>query len=115
MYTLKDCFKELGGSYEEVRKRLPSDKMIVKFLKKFIEDPSFASLQEAIQNKDREQAFLAAHTLKGVCQNLGMHDLYMQANQLSDLLRHEWDEQGVLVFEETVPVYERAIQAIEKI
>lgn len=43
-----------------------------RFLKKFLDDGNFDKLCEAVNNRDAENAFIAAHTLKGVAGNLGL-------------------------------------------
>lgn len=59
-----------AADYEDVSARLRSDRLIQKFLLKYLDDPSFDQLCAAMAAKDREEAFRAAHTIKGVCQNL---------------------------------------------
>lgn len=49
-----------------------NEKLYEKFLRKFVEDESFFKLYVAVNNKDAESAFSAAHTLKGVAGNLGL-------------------------------------------
>ena len=68
--TLQDCYAALGGDYADVSARLHSDRLVQKFLLKYLDDPSFQQLCTAMEAKDYEQAFRAAHTIKGVCQNL---------------------------------------------
>lgn len=68
--TLEECYRALGGSYSEVLARLVDDKMITKYLNKFIEDTCYRDIFTALENNDYETAFRAAHTLKGICLNL---------------------------------------------
>lgn len=74
--TLEECYRALGGSYSEVLARLIDDKMITKYLNKFTEDTSYRDIFTALENNDYETAFRAAHTLKGICLNLGLENLY---------------------------------------
>ena len=69
--TLKECYDALGGNYEDTVRRLYNEKLVEKFLFKFEEDPSFENLKKALEEEDLEAAFRAAHTLKGVAQNMG--------------------------------------------
>lgn len=87
--TLQDCYAALGGDYEDVSARLRSDRLIQKFLLKYLDDPSFDQLCAAMAAKDREEAFRAAHTIKGVCQNLSFTRLLDSSSRLSDALRHD--------------------------
>ena len=47
-----------------------------RFALKFLEDQSYIQLKQALENKNYEDAFRSAHTLKGVCQNLSFDRLY---------------------------------------
>lgn len=88
--TLQDCYAALGGDYADVSSRLHSDRLVQKFLLKYLDDPSFDLLCAAMAEKDCEQAFRAAHTIKGVCQNLSFTRLMESSSRLSDALRHGW-------------------------
>ena len=62
--------------YEAVLGRLHSEALIQRFTLKFLEDQSYLQLKQALENKNYEDAFRSAHTLKGVCQNLSFDRLY---------------------------------------
>ena len=66
--TVKECYEQMGADYEGVLGRLRSEVLIKKFAKKFLDDGSFRSLKDNLVQKNGEEAFRAAHTLKGVCQ-----------------------------------------------
>ena len=61
--TLQDCYAALGGNYADVSARLHSDRLVQKFLLKYLDDPSFQQLCTAMEEKDYELAFRAAHTI----------------------------------------------------
>ena len=42
--TIQECYVALGGSYEQVARRLPSAGMVERFLARFPGDDSFAKL-----------------------------------------------------------------------
>lgn len=65
--TVKECYEQMGADYEGVLGRLRSEVLIKKFAKKFLDDGSFRSLKDNLAQKNGEEAFRAAHTLKGVC------------------------------------------------
>lgn len=85
--NLQTFYEKVGGNYTEVLSRLISDRLITKFLLKFPDDPSYAVLSVSIDHEDYEEAFRAAHTLKGVCLNLGLSNLAQNATALTELLR----------------------------
>lgn len=60
---------------------------IHRFIGKYPADTSWGSLESAINSQDWEAAFRAAHTLKGVAQNLGFQRLYLSSTALTEALR----------------------------
>lgn len=85
--TIKECFEQIGSDYDSVLQRLGSENILKKFVIKFIDDPSFNSLKEGIAENDGEKAFRAAHTLKGICLNLGFDNLYKASYEITEQLR----------------------------
>ena len=69
--TIKECYEAMGADYQNVLNRFPNEAFIKKFVLKFLDDNSYANLKEALAAGNVEEAFRAAHTLKGVCLNLG--------------------------------------------
>ena len=90
--TMQQCYKAIGGNYEAVLGRLHSEALIQRFTLKFLEDQSYLQLKQALENKNYEDAFRSAHTLKGVCQNLSFDRLYEVSNELTELLRDRTGE-----------------------
>ena len=114
--TIQECYMALGGDYEQVKRRLPSDGMIKRFLAKFPGDDSFAVLCQALENGRREEAFRAAHTLKGVSANLGLDRLSASASALTELLRPKGDaipEGAAALLESVRRDYEASVRAID--
>lgn len=85
--TIQECYQNLGGNYEEVLKRMMSPALIQRFIGKFLQDGSYEKLYEEVKAGNREEAFRAAHTLKGVCQNLGLGKLADSSSRMTELLR----------------------------
>ncbi len=84
---LKECFDAFGGNYNEVMGRLLTEERVKKFLLMFLKDTSFNDLEAAMENKDYDSAFRAAHTLKGICANLGIEKLGNAASEITEALR----------------------------
>ena len=113
---LKTCYEALGGDYESVFGRLRSDRMITKFCLKFLDDKSCESLVEAVARKDAETAFRAAHTIKGICQNLSFDGLYEPSHELAECLRGGcWDEAAVAMTEQVKEAYQVTVDAIRQL
>lgn len=85
--TIRECYELMGSDYEEVYERLESDAIIKRFVVKFLKEPSFSNLQEALRKQDGESAFRAAHSLKGICMNLGFQKLCEVSSALTEKLR----------------------------
>lgn len=85
--TLQECYMALGGDYEDVSARLRSDRLVQKFILKFLEDGSFDLLCRSLEEKNYEEAFRAAHTIKGICQNLSFTALLASSSSLTEALR----------------------------
>lgn len=114
--NLKECYEALGGDYDSVLGRLRSDRMITKFCLKFLDDKSCESLVEAVERKDGETAFRAAHTIKGICQNLSFDRLYESSHALAELLRGGgWDEAAVAMTEQVKADYQVTADAIRQL
>ena len=77
--TIEQCYQEMGGNYTEVCGRLPSQRLVEKFVRKFLDDRSYAELTAAMAAGDHDAAFRAAHTLKGVAANLSFTKLRASA------------------------------------
>lgn len=87
--------------------------MIQRFALKFLKDGSFSDLKNALEAKDGERAFRAAHTLKGVCINLGFDWLYNVSAELTEKLRGREIEESEELFEQVEKEY-RALTAVLK-
>ena len=113
--TMQECYKAIGGNYEAVLVRLHSEALIQRFTLKFLEDQSYLQLKQALENKNYEDAFRSAHTLKGVCQNLSFDRLYEVSNELTELLRDRTGEKPGIpeAMEKVTEVYEMTIEEIK--
>ena len=87
--TVKECYEQINGDYEGVFGRFRGDERIKKFAVKFLADGSFDSLCKTLEAADYSEAFRAAHTLKGVSQNLGFTGLDMASETLTAMLRSQ--------------------------
>lgn len=95
---LKECYERLGGDFDNALSRLRREQIIEKFIYKFLDDESFSQLQEAVENEQFEEAFRAAHTLKGICQNLSFTQLYNSSFQMTEALRACDDKKAAELF-----------------
>ena len=113
--TVRECYEQMGADYEGVLGRLRSEVLIKKYAKKFLDDGSFRSLKDNLAQKNGEEAFRAAHTLKGVCQNLGFTNLYQPAYELTEVLRAGTLEGSKEWFDRVTEQYNITIEAIRAV
>lgn len=112
---MKEFYEKTGGDYEGVLSRLMNERIMKKFVFKFLDDPSFRTLKRALNSGDSDEAFRAAHTLKGVCQNLGFTRLYESSSALTEALRNKETDNIAPYFEKTESVYNEIAGAINEI
>ena len=113
--TLKEFYEQIDGSYEDTLHRLTSEALVHRFVLKYPADPSFAQLREAVAAADWESAFRAAHTLKGVAQNLGFDRLQKSASALTEAVRGAVPLTDESLFEEVCKDQKEIVEAIEKL
>lgn len=114
--TIRECYKAIECDFDEVLKRLVSETLVKKFALKFLNDPSFGQLKTALEEKDAETAFRAAHTLKGVCLNLGFTNLFPPSQELTEKLRGADDVDGTEeLFAAVEKEYNRTCEALQKV
>ena len=111
--TVKECYEQMGSNYESVLGRMGSEAMIKRFALKFLNDPSFNDLKEDLIKKDGEEAFRAAHTLKGVCLNLGFDELYEVSAELTEKLRGREAAGSEELFQKVSQKYQKTVAAIQ--
>ena len=133
--TVKECYEQMGSDYESVLGRMialknftgtstPSDyesvlgrmgseAMIKRFALKFLQDPSFNNLKENLEKNDGEEAFRAAHTLKGVCLNLGFDELYEASAEITEKLRGKETAGSEDMFQKVEEKYQKTVNAIK--
>lgn len=112
--TLQECYTALEGSYQDVLGRLPSERMVQKFVLKFLNDGSYDLLLRSMAAEDYTEAFRAAHTIKGVCQNLDFTKLYRSSSALSEALRGGFTPEAPALLEQVKADYEQTVGAIRE-
>lgn len=110
--TLQECYAAMGGDYAGVTSRLPTERMVQKFVLKFLNDGSYDLLVRSMEAEDYAEAFRAAHTIKGVCQNLDFTRLYRSSSQLSEALRNGFTPEAPALAEQVKEDYARTTAAI---
>ncbi len=86
--NIQQCYALFGGAYDEVLSRMGgSERLVSRFALKYLSDPTYRQLSDAMNAHDDSEAFRAAHTLKGICLNLGFSSLAASSSALTEALR----------------------------
>lgn len=112
--TVKECYEIFVGDYDDVLQRMMKESLVQKFVLKFLDDPSYSNLCAAIAQKNQQEAFRAAHTIKGICQNLGFTRLYESSQLLTQELRNSWGDNTEKLFFQLQKDYSVTADAIKK-
>ena len=110
--TLQECYAALGGDYDEVIGLLRSEKLVNKFVLRFLDDKSYDLLCASMEAKNYEEAFRAAHTIKGICSNLAFTMLGRSSSALSEALRHGYTPEADALAEQVKAEYQQTVAAI---
>lgn len=103
--NVRECYDAIKGDYEDVKARLLSDARIRRFALMFLRDSSMDELRTAMSETNYEKAFQAAHTLKGVCLNLGLKGLYEPTAKITEMLRNSKYDEAEQMMEELEAEY----------
>ena len=85
--TIREFYTLVGGSYDDMSERFPSDALILRFLTMLPQDGSMELLARSVDAADAKTAFRAVHTLKGVALNLGLTALAGVCSEMTEALR----------------------------
>ena len=99
--TIKECYEAMGGDYEDALM--------------FKKDPSMSQLTQAMDAGDVETAFRAAHTLKGICANLGFKSLFEVSYEITEALRAGDMEQAKVMWPGVQACYARVENALNQL
>lgn len=115
--NVRECYEAINGDYEEVKRRFLTDARIRRFALLFLKDSSMEELRAAMAEKNCAKAFQAAHTLKGVCLNLGFSGLFKPVNSITELLRAGYYEKALEEMEQVEKDYmitEKSLRELEE-
>lgn len=113
--TVQECYERIEADFEGVLGRMGSEAMVKRFALKFIYDPSYENLVKAVEEQNAEVAFREAHTLKGICLNMGLVRLYKASACLTERLRGGEFNGYEDAYEKVQQEYQNTINAIRTI
>lgn len=114
--TLETFYNEIGSDYKSVLMRMGnSEKMLAKFVRKFSNDKTTDELMKSFESGDYELAFRMAHTLKGLCANLGLDKLQESSAALTESLRNGASPNSAELLERVKNDYDMTVGALAQL
>lgn len=96
-----DGLRAYGAAVDEGLSRcMNNEEFYLKLVTKVVNDPAFDSLRTAIEENNLDEAFDAAHRLKGALGNLALTPVFDKVNEMVELLRSKSDADYPALFEE---------------
>lgn len=86
--NIQDFYCIIGEDYLSFYNRLPDQKSIASFVKKFPGDENYEKLLESISEKNYAAAYQYAMTLKGIALNLSFTKLADVSTEMIDYLKN---------------------------
>ena len=88
MHEFREKFEAYGANYAATMERfMDNEAMYLHFFDMLFEDENLQKLGCALKAGNTEEAFAAAHTLKGVVGNMGLTPLYRSVCAMVEPLR----------------------------
>lgn len=84
---VEECYAMMNGDYNDVISRLISDERVSKYIVKFLDNNDYDNIFSGLDAKDYMLAFRSAHSVKGMCLNLGFPALASSSSEVCEVLR----------------------------
>ncbi|MBD5476749.1 MAG: Hpt domain-containing protein [Lachnospiraceae bacterium] len=115
---MKEKLMAVGVEYDEVLKRfMGKEDFYLRMLKKFVDDKNYGGLQQAVADKNWKEAFTYAHTVKGLCGNLGLGGILDYVGPLTEELRNgPYDEESIAHhMRHATKAYDKTVEVIKEL
>ena len=113
--TVQECYEAIGGDYNDIMSRLKTEERVKKFAGMFLKEKCYQTLVQTIEEGNQEEAFRAAHTLKGVCKNMSFTTLFHSSFAITESLRGSNMDEAKTLLEQVTKDYERTIDGVTKL
>lgn len=85
--AIKALYQIADGDYAGVIGRLRTNDRVAKFVTMFADDASYNNLVDNMASQNWDEAFRAAHTLKGISRDMGFVSLSKCTSEITGALR----------------------------
>ena len=112
--TIQDL-KDFGANTDEGLARcINNEDFYFRMIRMAVADGGYAKLSDAIEKKDLDAAFEAAHGLKGILGNLALKPLFDPTSEMTELLRARKDIDYSPYMDELMNQYEKLKKICEE-
>lgn len=87
--SMFELYNKIGADYQVAQSRLGNEKIIERFIKRFVEDKTFESLKAAYASDDEAVIYQEICTFMEVCGSLSLNRLAETAGVIMDAYRPE--------------------------
>lgn len=116
MSSFKEKFIAAGNDYAALSERTFEDEtLIAELMKMLLADDSFSKMRDCMDKGETENAFRAAHSLKGSCGMLGFTALFESMKLITDFLRYGELDSAEKVYPQVLSEYEKAMELISEL
>ena len=113
--NIQEFYDSIDENYENVSSRMMGNqKLVEKFVRKFLEDPTYKQIKESVEKMDYE-ILRATHTMKGIASNLEFTQLQQKSAKAVDMIRAGEKETVLPVIDEIEKEYQKVVDAIQKL
>ena len=113
---IQEFYDSIDDNYENVSSRLMGNqKLVEKFVRKFLEDPTYKQIKESVEKMDYDEILRATHTMKGIASNLEFSQLLQKSAKAEDMIRAGEKETVLPVIDEIEKEYQKVVDAIQKL
>lgn len=93
--TVKEFYEKHNSDYDGVMGRLLTEARVLKYLRKMEPQNDYGACMDSAAQEDWPTLFRASHSLKGVCLNLGLSELFEKASAVCENVRGVGDNPPV--------------------
>ncbi len=102
--------EEAGIDIASLTDRLMGKKALIKrFMSRFVENEDYTALLQAIKASDWKAACAASHTLKGMCGNLSMNELFELFSMQVGFFRSDENDKACALMDRISSKYDNTI------
>ena len=114
--NIQEFYASIDENYENVSSRMMGNqKLVEKFVRKFLDDPTYQQIEEAVEKMGYEEILRTTHTMKGIASNLEFTHLQQKSAKAVDMIRAGQQDEVLPVIDEIKKEYQKVVEQIQKL